>query len=408
MRHEEALDFFMNIMKNMQLKALIAKEPYEDMVDFENEIQKMITPGIDYSKCLRRFCDSCEDYTIYKVCGESLLQYVIMRLPDEDETTCLVVGPYALAPWKETEILNKAQEFGISPECYPAFRKCYESVPIITDSAALDVVIQSLAASIWKSEEAFTVYELSSLTGSKDDSEEIDIFDYVAPNELHEEFRKTEEKYISENELFRAVSNGQIHQVQTYLNRIKFQIRQQCMTDRLRSAKNSGIILNTLLRRVVENCEVHPFYIDKLFSSFMKKIELQLSVEGVMKLFQEIVIKYTMLVKNRSLCQHSPLIRKVMVNIDKDLAGDLTLRTQARLLDVNPSYLSSAFKKETGFTLTEYVTRKRMEYARFLLDSTNMRIQTIASYCGIPDICYFTKIFKRQVGMSPTEYRRDK
>ena len=408
MRHEEALDFFMNIMKNMQLKALIAKEPYEDMVDFENEIQKMITHGIDYSKCLRRFCDSCEDYTIYKVCGESLLQYVIMRLPDEDETTCLVVGPYALAPWKETEILNKAQEFGISPECYPAFRKCYESVPIITDSAALDVVIQSLAASIWKSEEAFTVYELSSLTGSKDDSEEIDIFDYVAPNELHEEFRKTEEKYISENELFRAVSNGQIHQVQTYLNRIKFQIRQQCMTDRLRSAKNSGIILNTLLRRVVENCEVHPFYIDKLFSSFMKKIELQLSVEGVMKLFQEIVIKYTMLVKNRSLCQHSPLIRKVMVNIDKDLAGDLTLRTQARLLDVNPSYLSSAFKKETGFTLTEYVTRKRMEYARFLLDSTNMRIQTIASYCGIPDICYFTKIFKRQVGMSPTEYRRDK
>lgn len=408
MRHEEALDFFINIMKNMQLKALIAKEPYEDMVDFENEIQKMITPGIDYSKCLRRFCDSCEDYTIYKVCGESLLQYVIMRLPDEDETTCLVVGPYALAPWKETEILNRAQEFGISPECYPAFRKCYESVPIITDSAALDVVIQSLAASIWKSEEAFTVYELSSLTVSKDDSEEIDIFDYVAPNELHEEFRKTEEKYISENELFRAVSNGQIHQVQTYLNRIKFQIRQQCMTDRLRSAKNSGIILNTLLRRVVENCEVHPFYIDKLFSSFMKKIELQLSVEGVMKLFQEIVIKYTMLVKNRSLCQYSPLIRKVMVNIDKDLTGDLTLRTQARLLEVNPSYLSSAFKKETGFTLTEYVTRKRMEYARFLLDSTNMRIQTIASYCGIPDICYFTKIFKRQVGMSPTEYRRDK
>ena len=408
MRHAEALDFFMNIMKNMQLKVLIAKEPYEDMVDFENEIQKMITPGIDYSKCLRRFCDSCEDYTIYKVCGESLLQYVIMRLPDEDETTCLVVGPYALAPWKETEILNKAQEFGISPECYPAFRKCYESVPIITDSAALDVVIQSLAASIWKSEEAFTVYELSSLTVSKDDSEEIDIFDYVAPNELHEEFRKTEEKYISENELFRAVSNGQIHQVQTYLNRIKFQIRQQCMTDRLRSAKNSGIILNTLLRRVVENCEVHPFYIDKLFSSFMKKIELQLSVEGVMKLFQEIVIKYTMLVKNRSLCQYSPLIRKVMVNIDKDLTGDLTLRTQARLLDVNPSYLSSAFKKETGFTLTEYVTRKRMEYARFLLDSTNMRIQTIASYCGIPDICYFTKIFKRQVGMSPTEYRKDK
>lgn len=408
MRHEDVLAFFMNIMKNMQLKAVIIKEPYEETVNFENGIQKMITPGIDYSKCLRKFCDSCENHTIYKVYDESLLQYVIMRLPDEDESPCLIIGPYALAPWKETEILNKAQEFGISPERYSAFRKCYESVPIVTDSAALDVVIQSLAASIWGYDELFTVQELSSLTPSEEDAEEPDIFDYVPPNELHEEFRKTEEKYISENELFHAVSNGQIRQVQTYLNRIKFPIRQQCMTDRVRSAKNSGIILNTLLRRVVENCQVHPFYIDKLFSSFMKKIELQLSVEGLVELFHEIVIKYTMLVKNRSLCQYSPLIRKVMGNIDKDLAGDLTLRTQARLLDVNPSYLSSAFKKETGFTLTEYVTRKRMEYARFLLDSTNMRIQTIASYCGIPDICYFTKIFKRQVGMSPTEYRRDK
>ena len=408
MKQEDVLAFFMNIMKNMQLKALIAREPYEDTVDFENGIQKMITPGIDYSKCLRRFCASCKDNTVYKAHDESLLQYVIMRLPEENETACLVIGPYALTPWKEAEILNKAQEFGISPECYPAFRKCYESVPIVTDSTALDVVIQSLAASIWGSDESFTVHELSSLTESEVDSDELDIFDYVPPHEFQAEFQKTEEKYISENELFQAVSNGQIRQVQTYPNRIKFQIRQQCMTDRVRSAKNSGIILNTLLRRVVENCEVHPFYIDKLFSSFMKKIELQLSVEGVVELFQEIVIKYTILVKNHSLCQYSPLIRKVMVNIDKDLTGDLTLRTQARLLAVNPSYLSAAFKKDTGFTLTEYVTRKRMEYARFLLDSTNMQIHTIASYCGIPDICYFTKIFKRQVGMSPTEYRKDK
>lgn len=408
MKHEDALAFFMNIMKNMQLKAVIIKEPYEETVNYENGIQKMITPGIDYSKCMRRFCASCEDNTIYKVYDESLLQYVIMRLPDEDETTCLVIGPYALAPWRETEILNKAQEFGISPERYSAFRKCYESVPIITDSDTLDMVIQSLAVSIWESEEAYTVHERSSLTTSEADSEELYIFDYVPPNELHAKFRKTEEKYISENELFQAVSNGRIRQVQTYLNRIKFQTKQQCMTDRVRNAKNCGIILNTLLRKVVENCEVHPFYIDKLFSSFMKKIELQISEKGMEDLFQEMAIKYTILVKNHSLCQYSSLIRKVMVNIDKDIAGDLTLRNQARLLDVNPSYLSSAFKKETGFTLTEYVTRKRMEYAEFLLDSTNMQIQTIASYCGIADICYFTKIFKRQVGMSPTEYRKGK
>ena len=85
--------------------------------------------------------------------------------------------------------------------------------------------------------------------------------------------------------------------------------------------------------------------------------------------------------------------------------SDLSLNTQAKLLDVNPSYLSTVFKKETGHTLTEYVTGKRIKHAVFLLNSTNLQIQTIAQYCGIPDICYFTKIFKKQIGKTPTEYR---
>jgi YesN/AraC family two-component response regulator len=81
------------------------------------------------------------------------------------------------------------------------------------------------------------------------------------------------------------------------------------------------------------------------------------------------------------------------------------LNTQAKFLGVNPSYLSTVFKKETGHTLTEYVTGKRIEYAVFLLNTTKMQIQTIAQYCGIPDICYFTKLFKKKIGQSPSEYR---
>ena len=115
--------------------------------------------------------------------------------------------------------------------------------------------------------------------------------------------------------------------------------------------------------------------------------------------------KYTLIVKNHSLRGYSKLVRKVLVHIDLDLSGDLTLSTQAKLLDVNPCYLSSIFKKETGQTLTEYVTGKRIEQAIFLLNSTNMQIQTIAQYCGIPDVCYFTKTFKKIVGKSPTEYK---
>jgi len=46
-----------------------------------------------------------------------------------------------------------------------------------------------------------------------------------------------------------------------------------------------------------------------------------------------------------------------------------------------------------------------MAHAIFLLNATDMQVQTIAQYCGIPDVNYFTKTFKRIVGKTPKEYR---
>lgn len=102
---------------------------------------------------------------------------------------------------------------------------------------------------------------------------------------------------------------------------------------------------------------------------------------------------------------YSLLVRKVLTMIDADLTADLSLRAQAELLNVNSSYLSTLFKKETGATLTEYVNKKRVEHAIFLLNTTNLQIQSIAQHCGIPDVNYFTKTFKKYIGKTPKEYR---
>ena len=117
------------------------------------------------------------------------------------------------------------------------------------------------------------------------------------------------------------------------------------------------------------------------------------------------VRKYCLLVKNHSLKGYSMLVRKVITNIIYDLTADLSLKVQAKELNVNPSYLSTLFKKETGQTLTEFVNRKRIEHAILLLNSTDMQIQVVAQYCGIPDVNYFTKTFKKIVGKTPKEYR---
>ena len=145
--------------------------------------------------------------------------------------------------------------------------------------------------------------------------------------------------------------------------------------------------------------------INRLLEEYAAKIELISSQAGFMSLLKEMIRKYTLLVKNHSLKGYSMHIRKVITAINQDLTEDLSLKTQAEALNVNPSYLSTLFKKETGMTLTDYVNNKRIEYALLLLNSTDMQIQTIALYCGIPDVNYFTKVFKKIVGKTPKEYR---
>ena len=115
--------------------------------------------------------------------------------------------------------------------------------------------------------------------------------------------------------------------------------------------------------------------------------------------------KYCQLVKKHSMKNYSSLVQKVITLVDFDITADLSLSRQAEILNVNASYLSTLFKKETGTTLTEYVAKKRVEQAAFLLTSTNLQIQTISQNCGIYDVNYFTKLFKKYTGKTPKEYR---
>ena len=96
----------------------------------------------------------------------------------------------------------------------------------------------------------------------------------------------------------------------------------------------------------------------------------------------------------------------MILAVDSDLTADLSLSAHAEALGVNASYLSALFRRETGQTLSDYVARARAEQAVFLLNTTRMQVQSIAQHCGIQDVNYFTRLFKRVMGKTPTEYRQ--
>lgn len=83
----------------------------------------------------------------------------------------------------------------------------------------------------------------------------------------------------------------------------------------------------------------------------------------------------------------------------------LTLSLVAEKIGVNPSYLSSIFKKEWGETLSHYIIRIRLEKAQEILrEKPWITIENVARMCGYTDVYYFSKSFKRFYGVTPAKF----
>lgn len=84
---------------------------------------------------------------------------------------------------------------------------------------------------------------------------------------------------------------------------------------------------------------------------------------------------------------------------------DLSVKSLAESVYLTPTYLSGLFKKRTGKTIGQYLTELRIEYSMQLLMDKQLKLYHIAEMVGYEDPNYFAKIFKRHVGMTPSEYR---
>lgn len=98
-------------------------------------------------------------------------------------------------------------------------------------------------------------------------------------------------------------------------------------------------------------------------------------------------------------------IKRIKSYIAGHLDADLSLSNISNYVNYNPSYISRLFKQKTGTNLFEYVTNMRMQEAKRLLGKTNASVQMIAHQIGFDSPQYFSTVFKKNVGVTPQEYR---
>jgi two-component system, response regulator YesN len=99
------------------------------------------------------------------------------------------------------------------------------------------------------------------------------------------------------------------------------------------------------------------------------------------------------------------LLTKISKYIDDYLTCDLSLNVLASNFDLSPQYISKMFKNKYGMNFIDYITEKRLNYAKHLLRTTTVSIGEVGSMSGYTDINYFCKIFKKSTGMTPKRFR---
>ncbi|MDF2937878.1 MAG: response regulator [Paenibacillaceae bacterium] len=99
-------------------------------------------------------------------------------------------------------------------------------------------------------------------------------------------------------------------------------------------------------------------------------------------------------------------VKQAIRFIEDSYMGVCGLAEVAAHIHLNPSYFSNLFKKETGESVTGYIQNLRVQKAKLLLKSTDMKIFEISEATGFNDSNYFTHMFNKIAGVSPKEYRK--
>lgn len=372
--------------------------PFEGLDEFDYGLRRSLDPQFDWQEFGQLLLDNTPEQTLLFVEGTFELHFALFRIPDE-ENTVFLVGPWTFGQRSEKSRKWVKRHLGVAGES--AVQEYYNGVKVL-GANDFYATIRVLVGMMFDEDE-LKVKQMKEFLP----------FQFLPDIRYFNEpkFQKDipismlEQRYESENRILEAVSRGDeeaaveaMHQHSrfTYGGRFEGSLYQQ---------KNRMIVFNTLLRKAIEPSKVHPYYIDAISSKYARIIEEADEVPE--ELMWQMVRDYCAYVRRYSLKEYSPAVQKVMNYVNLNVAEPLTLKSLAAMCFISPSYLSALFKQETGTTLIDYINTQRVNRAAQLLEHSSHAIAAVAEEVGILDVNYFTKIFKKTLGVTPTRYRRE-
>ncbi len=152
-----------------------------------------------------------------------------------------------------------------------------------------------------------------------------------------------------------------------------------------------------------KGCDIEKLLeLNIIYLSEMSRIQL---ADELYEWFRTVVKGYFYNTRSEIKKTSTKIMEKVLNYIKNEYDEEINLDKLSQTFSYSPAYLSVAFKKEFGTTITEYLTSVRIEKAKELLVKTEKNLSEVANEVGFNSESYFTRVFKKNVGIPPGKYR---
>lgn len=387
---------FMDKKSNIQLDYGFTKIPKVLLPYFSDVINKLLLN------------DPSSQYNVSFHSNSYKLNYISGRIyNDGDFLGTIVLGPFLLEEPTILLVNSVISHNKMSISLRKLINEYYLTLPTLsTHKANITAEFLSYIVSSFKSH-YFDNHKMENLTYifEPDNYVSADMIKLTTDQTLED----LEKRYNIENAMIHAVELGDKELLINLINEnnsLLIKSDSRIPNDPLRSIKDNGIVMNTLLRKAAEKGGLHPIYLDSISSKYTVQIEKCSSRSQLKDVLNLLKIEYCDSVKNLSLKGFSSSVRKAIDFIRINLNQPISLDYISSALCLNSSELSRQFKKETGETIIEYINKRRINSSLFLLDNDELSITDVSFMVGYNDVNYFTKVFKKLKGMTPSQYKK--
>ena len=345
--------------------------------------------------------------------------YTLLELPSkisaEYQFTYCLIGPVLFQAPDEEMRKNIMDNYRIPLTFSRCLLEYYNRIPVLDSLDMWCSLIQALLGFVpgekreYRIEEEFehidSAAEYSQMKLKLKSDENYNVA-AAKPDSESLTFDSLEARYQAEEEMLLAVAAGNVGKtLEAFHQFIQFKLTPRTPNP-IRNRKNLLLTMNTLCRKAVQSAQVHPYYIDEVSTRMAVEIEKAADATALNAMGYRMIRKYCALVNQFSRRGYSMPVQKCLNYIEINYESELSLRVLADMCGVSAGYLSAQFKRETGFTVTEYINQTRIRQSLKLLNESAMSVCEVAIQCGFQDANYYTRMFKRYYHITPTQYRK--